>query len=65
MLSLRLVRTKIFRNSFNKKFCHHDTHTTSLSVRGPAPQFKGQAWWKGEFKPVSLEDFNIVRHMFY
>ncbi len=27
----------------------------TLAVRQPAPEFKGQAWWNGEFKEISLE----------
>jgi len=55
--AFNLNSLKLSVNSFSKfSFCHHDTAPVNM-IRRPAPEFTGMTWWNGEFKKLSLKDF--------
>lgn len=37
--------------------CPYHPYSSKPLVRSPAPEFKGTAWWNGQFKVISNEEF--------
>lgn len=59
MLSSRFTKSLIVKSS-KKLFCQYSSGCPAFPiqlVRNKAPEFKGKAWWNGEFKTINNDTF--------
>jgi hypothetical protein len=63
MLNRQIINTQKFNHSHDQSgdkgkcpYLHYQQSNTNL-IRNKAPEFSGMAWWKDDFKKISVNDF--------